>query len=342
MRTGGTLRSIATLGLVAVASLALLAAILLDTRRAYVHEAALNRAVDVAGACVAIASVIAVALGSWWLQTHALEPLANLARAMARFGGGDVDQRAAVEGPAELAAMARTFNEMAESVSRQRKQRQTFIAGVAHDLRSPLGVLRMSTDLARMSDEKLPPIVIDAVRRQVDRLERMVGDLLDSLNVEAGNLQLRMESVDVREIAAETARAHQGVSSRHVVELDVPATQVPLVCDGMRVGQILSNLVGNAIKYSPRGGRVTIRVTSEDDAVVLCVSDEGVGMTPEETRGVFEPFRRGGTLRDGVPGWGLGLFVVRRLVDAHGGQIQLLTAPDRGSTFRVSLPYHHA
>jgi signal transduction histidine kinase len=238
--------------------------------------------------------------------------------------------------------MAQTFNEMAESLERERRQRQTFIAGIAHDLRCPLGVLRMSTDLACKGGEPLPPeqlgMVIETVQRQVDRLERMVSDLLDSLSVEAGNLRLRLESVDVREIAAEVVRAHQGTSPRHEVVLDAPPASVALTCDGMRVAQVLSNLVSNAIKYSPGGGRVIVRVTAEPDAVVLAVSDEGVGMTPDETTAAFAPFRRAGTLRDHVPGWGLGLFIVRHLVEAHGGKIDVQTAPNRGSTFLVSLP----
>jgi two-component system sensor histidine kinase MtrB len=297
---------------------------------------------DGIGATIAIVVVSAAAIIVWWLHTRALNPLFDLASKMRSFGQGSVDVRALEEGPAEVAEMARRFNEMADAISRQRKERQTFIAGVVHDLRNPLSVLRMSTDVVAREDATLPPErmkkILGAVSRQVDRLDRMVGDLLDSVSIEAGNLRLRLEQHDAREIATEVTELYAPVSSVHTIELDVPEDSVPLRCDAMRVEQVLSNLVSNAIKYSPKGGKVSLKVETSPKEVLFVVKDEGLGMNDEDAAKAFEPFRRSPKHQDEVAGSGLGLFVVRRLVEAHGGSISLRTSLGTGSTFEVRLP----
>lgn len=297
---------------------------------------------DAVGATVAAVVVVAAGFMVWWLRSRALRPFFELADKMTLFGKGNVDVRASEEGPSEVAQMARQFNEMASAIAQQRKERQTFIAGVVHDLRNPLSVLRMSTDVVRSGKTDLPPErtqkVLDAVCRQIDRLERMVGDLLDSVSIEAGNVRLRLEQHDARAIAKEIADLYAPTSPAHEIQLELPSRAVPLRCDAMRVEQVLSNLVSNAIKYSPRGGKVSVEVQATEGEVAFVVRDEGVGMSEEDAAKAFEPFQRGQKLQDQVPGSGLGLFVVRRLVEAHGGHIDLQTQPGRGTTFEVHLP----
>jgi len=297
---------------------------------------------DIIGTVTAMVVIITAAVVVWWLRTRALRPLLGLSRSMRRFGGGDLDARATVEGPAELADMARRFNDMASSIARQRKERQTFIAGVVHDLRNPLAVLRMSTELVGSDGSKVSPEkmakVLGAVGRQVGRLDRMVADLLDSVAIETGNVRLRLQEHDARQIAIETAELYRASSTSHQIELQLPADPVPLMCDGMRVEQVLSNLLSNAIKYSPAGGRISLALDATKEGVTFAVRDEGVGMTPSDAEKAFEPFRRSAKTRDQVPGSGLGLFVVRRLVEAHGGRVSVRTAPAAGSTFEVRIP----
>jgi signal transduction histidine kinase len=328
----------------ATAELELLAGV--ELKEAQAAEATMRRydsAADAVGVSIAGFVIMAGAVIVWWLHSRALKPLLELSQKMRSFGRGNLDERAAEEGPAEVAEMASRFNEMAESIARQRQERQTFIAGVVHDLRNPLSVLRMSTDLVCAEGADVPPQrmkkVLGAVSRQVDRLDRMAGDLLDSMSIASGNVRLRLEDHDARDIANEIVQLYTPVSSAHVIELDVPPAAVPLRCDAMRVEQVLSNLVSNAIKYSPDGGRVSLEVQpAEHGEVKFVVRDEGVGMSEEDAARAFEPFRRGAKVRDAVPGSGLGLFVVRRLVEAHGGHIDVHTSPGTGSTFEVSLP----
>jgi signal transduction histidine kinase len=293
---------------------------------------------DLIGTGIAGVVILASGLVVWWLHARALRPLGGLARTMRSFGRGKLDERASEEGPAEVAEMARRFNEMASAIARQRKERQTFIAGVVHDLRNPLAVLRLSTDVVNGGVE-LPRArlmkVLGAVGRQVGRLERMVSDLLDSVSIEAGTLRLRLEEHDV---ALEVVELYATTSAAHSIDVQVPDEPVVLRCDGMRLEQVLSNLVSNAIKYSPAGGPVTVQVRADRGMVVFRVRDHGVGMSAEDAETAFEPFRRSAGMRDAVPGSGLGLYVVRRLVEAHGGRIMLSTAPGEGSTLEVTLP----
>lgn len=313
-----------------------------DARRAYATAERYDKLANVIGLAVSVAVVVAAGFVVWWLNARALRPLAGLEHAMRRFGGGEVDERASEDGPAELAEMARCFNEMATSIARQRRERQTFIAGVAHDLRNPLSVLRMSADLAQTEGRPLEGAkatkVFDTVRRQVGRLERMVGDLLDTASVEAGSLRLHVDSNDVCAIVHEVAAHYRQTTTKHVIDVDVPEGAIRIDCDAMRIEQVVSNLVSNAIKYSPNGCHVAVTLVPGDCEVALTVRDEGIGMSEEDAARAFEPFRRSAALRDQVAGSGLGLFVVRRLVEAHGGSVEVKTAPGRGSAFTVRLP----
>ncbi len=322
---------------------ALVAMNLDDARRSYATVERYDSLADAIGVGVGGAVFVAGGLVLWWLNARALRPLSGLERAMRRFGDGNVDERADEEGPAELAGMARCFNEMATSIARQRRDRTTFIAGVAHDLRNPLGVLRMAADLAqppegKQADPSRVAKAFDAVRRQVSRLERMVDDLLDTATVDAGNLRLHVGPTDLRSLVLEVADYYRHLSSKHVIDVEVPPSEVRVDCDAMRIEQVVSNLVSNAIKYSPNGRHVELSLVPGEAEVTLKVRDEGIGMSKEDAATAFEPFRRSATLRDKVAGSGLGLFVVRRLVEAHGGRVEVQTASGNGSTFVVQLP----
>ena len=277
----------------------------------------------------------------FWLRRSTFRPLLDISRAMQRFGSGRRRTRAPEQGPTELRDMARTFNLMADSLARQQEDQLTFLAGVAHDLRNPLSALKMSAALVT-SDRPLPEErmrkTMALVRRQVTRLDRMVGDLLDSTRIEAGRFELHTEPRDTRELAREVVELYQGSGASHELRLVLPEEPVIVRCDGTRLEQVLHNLVSNALKYSPTGSRVEVRVAQEGEEAVLSVVDWGMGISAEELRHLFTPFRRTGHAREVAPGVGLGLSVARRIVEAHGGRIQVDSRPGAGSTFHVRLP----
>jgi two-component system, OmpR family, sensor histidine kinase MtrB len=277
----------------------------------------------------------------WWMRRSVFRPLLDISQAMRRFGGGRKRTRAPEDGPTELREMARTFNEMANSLSRQQEEQLTFLAGVAHDLRNPLSALKMSAALINsgrpLPEERLQKTMA-LVRRQVARLDRMVGDLLDSTRIEAGRFELSLEERDVRELAREVVELYLAGGSSHDLRLVLPEEPVLLRADATRVEQVLHNLVSNALKYSPVGSRVDVLVERSGEEVVLSVVDRGIGISKEELRGLFTPFRRTGRARETAPGVGLGLSVARRIVEAHRGRIEVDSRAGVGSTFRVRLP----
>jgi two-component system, OmpR family, sensor histidine kinase MtrB len=275
------------------------------------------------------------------LRRYVLRPLLELNTAMRRFGSGRKRARATESGPAELREMARTFNDMAASLVRQQEEQLAFLAGVAHELRNPLSALKMSTALAPagrpVSEERLQR-TLSLVRRQVTRLERMVGDLLDATHIESGRFELRLEPRDVSELAREVVELYQSGPTGQELHLQLPEEPLVLPCDPARLEQVLNNLVSNALKYSPSGSRVDVWVQHEGAEAVLSVVDRGIGIAPEELRHLFAPFRRARGARERAPGVGLGLSVARRIVEAHGGHLEVESGLGQGSTFRVHLP----
>ena len=301
-----------------------------------------DRLSNVLGSGVAAAILLGVGATLLWIRSSAFRPVLALAAAMRRFGAGDKQARAPEIGPDELREIARCFNAMAASLDRQHEREMTFLAGVAHDLRNPLQALKLSLAMVP-PDEPLPPEervqrTLALFRRQVDRLERMVGDFLDTARIEAGKLDLKRDRHDARELVGRAFELFESSSAAHALRMDVPDEPVMIDCDAERVEQVLDNLVSNAIKYSPSGGEVAIRLERRGEDAIISVSDRGLGIAPEERARVFEPFQRSGASASTIPGVGIGLSVARRIVDAHGGRIDLESAPGEGSTFTVRLP----
>jgi signal transduction histidine kinase len=313
----------------------------LNTEKARSGEqraADLDLLANILGAGVGVMVLSISGMIVWWMRLQVFRPIMALGGVMGRFGRGDRAARADEVGPAELREMARRFNEMAAALAEQRDAQLAFLGGVAHDLRGPLFALRMSLaavrpDLPLLPEQRLRRMFA-LIDRQTVQLERMVGDLLDSARIEAGQLELRLELSDGRALVREIAEPFEG-SSRLRLELSLSE---PLRCDPLRVQQVLSNLLSNACKYSLPGGEVEVRFERIADEALLAVTDHGIGMSAEDQRHLFEPFRRLGPSRGHIPGVGLGLSVVRRIVDAHGGRVEVESAPGRGSSFRVYLP----
>lgn len=288
------------------------------------------------------AVILGLALGGiWWLRSRAFRPVFALASAMDHFGHGDRRVRARVEGPAELREITRRFNEMAVALAAQQETQRAFIGGVAHDLRTPLGILLAQLQVVS-PDRPLPaePLVrqsLEMVRRQVMRLDRMLQDLVTFTGMDVGAFRLELEPYDLVALVRGVAELFEGYSRRHPVELAVPNQPLVLRIDKLRMEQVVTNLVSNAIKYSPDGGRVTVELRRDGGSAMLSVIDDGVGISPEDQRRLFEPFSRLDNA-NGVAGSGLGLYVVRQIVEAHHGTIGVDSTPGRGATFRVRLP----
>jgi signal transduction histidine kinase len=238
--------------------------------------------------------------------------------------------------------MSRRFNEMADALAVRRQLQVAFLGGVAHDLRNPLAVLKLSLALVP-PDQPLPPErrlrqMMEKIARQITRLDRMAGDFLDMAKIEAGELELKLGEHDACELVRHVTALFADTPAERRLRTTLPRIAVQLMCDPLRMEQVLTNLISNAMKYSPEESVVDLSLEEQASAVVFTVVDHGVGIPENEQQRVFEPFRRAGMSKETVPGVGLGLFVVRRIVEAHGGRIELSSAEGVGSTFRVHVP----
>ncbi|MDC3955714.1 HAMP domain-containing sensor histidine kinase [Polyangium jinanense] len=268
-------------------------------------------------------------------------PLSALRRAIERFARGDDHTRAPDVGPVEIRELAAAFNEMAASIARKREEQIAVLAAVAHDIRNPLAAIKMSTTvLARSAPSTEPRVLrtLTIVDRQIDRLARMTDDLLQATRIQAGQLELSKKPCDLCQILNDSVELYASTSPNHRISLVIPEGTLVCDLDQARVEQVLDNLIGNAIKYSPTGGEIRIAANGDGNEAVVAVSDQGVGIEPEEIERIFEPFHRAVSTRKVAHGVGLGLSVARKIIEAHGGRVEVESRRGEGTTFRVHLP----
>jgi two-component system, OmpR family, sensor histidine kinase MtrB len=297
-----------------------------------------------ANAFAFVAAALTVVLSGalvWWMRKRLLQPVLAIADALARFARGERGMRLEATGPIELQQTATGFNEMADAIWRQRQHQIAFLGGVAHDLRTPLSALALS--LAAVDQEQLEPgsriaRTFEVAKRQVTRLDRMVGDFLEIGRIEAGQLELKLVPADARELVEQVVDLFEAAWQQHQLELELPERPLLVRCDPLRIEQVVTNLISNALKYSPPGTSIGVALTEQEQQAVLRVVDHGIGITEEDRHKLFEPFSRVGLSKETVPGVGLGLFIVRRIVEAHGGSVEVESAFGQGSTFRIRLP----
>ena len=286
------------------------------------------------------AAVVLLLLGVAFVLLHRelRRPLVRLKDEMAQLEAGNL-ATLRLEGPAELREIAHVFNGLIQQLQQHRQTQLRFLAGIAHDLRTPLNAMKLSTALIDGDNlEADQRETLQTMDRQISQLDRQVGDLLDTTRIESGQLELRITDHDMRQLVENAAKVFRGMSSRHTIRVTTPSHPVVYPCDGTRIGQVLNNLLSNAIKYSPSGGEIEVTLAAGESGLELSVRDQGIGISPEDVSHVFEPFRRTAATREAIPGVGLGLSVARRIAAAHGGSIAVLSVPTAGSTFTLALP----
>jgi two-component system, OmpR family, sensor histidine kinase MtrB len=306
-----------------------------------VEAARWNRIGTIVGGAAALLLILGTTLVLAWLHLGAFQPLFRVRDTIERFASGDRHVRARDAGPSEIRMIARSFNDMARQLAEQRQRQLTFLAAVVHDLRNPLAPLKLAAESGKRPEVLQDPVRVQrfltVISKQVDHLERMTSDLLDSARIEAGQLELRLAYCDLREIVRTVQELFGTSSSQHQLQISVPRDPVWIRADELRIQQVLANLLSNAIKYSPDGGTVTVAVQCTNDVGCITVTDPGIGIEPDDLQRIFEPFRRSSSV-ERIPGVGLGLAVTRRLVIAHGGTIEVRSEPGVGTTFSVLLP----
>jgi two-component system OmpR family sensor kinase/two-component system sensor histidine kinase BaeS len=298
---------------------------------------ALNRSLLLAGlAAGAIALIVGVVL---FRQITA--PLLSLTAAAERIAHGDLNARVPVRTRDELGRVSGAFNAMADSLAQSQTARRNLVADIAHELRTPLSVMR--ANLEAMQDGVLPLDVeqVNEVHQQTLLLARLVDDLRLLSLADAGQLKLERSPTDLVVLArAVVERATISAQAKGVsLAVDAPDSLPLITVDPDRVMQVLQNLIANALQYTPKGGRVTVSLRMVHDSLEVSVADTGAGIATEDLPHVFDRFYRADKSRARVSGGsGLGLAIVKQLVEAHHGSIQVESEAGRGSRFVFTLP----
>jgi two-component system sensor histidine kinase BaeS len=286
-----------------------------------------------AGLAAVLALLVAVAM-----SRRITRPVVRLIEAADAVGGGDATARVgSVRGPVELVDLARTFDKMADELAGQEQLRRALVADVAHELRTPVAVLQAGHEALLDGVVPATPAQLASLRDEVMRLARMVDDLQGLAAAEAAALQLTLRPADLAEIAAAACASLAGHFESSQLTLDTRLDPAPVRADSRWMYQVITNLLGNAVKFTPAGGRVTVSTGTDGDRARLTVADTGVGIEPDQLPHVFERFWRG-TNPMRAAGSGIGLAIVAELVRGHDGEIDVTSTPGEGTVFAVALP----
>ena len=267
-------------------------------------------------------------------------PIGTLAHAARRIARGQYAERVPADGPGELGELATSFNDMAGSLEATERRRLQLVGDVAHELRTPLTTL--DGYLEGLEDGVVAPSAQTwhLLRAETARLTRMVNELSELWRAEARELPMRIDAVDVAEVAREVGEQFGPQAATRGITLDLPAVSSVAMADRDRVAQVLANYLSNALRHAPDGSRITVAVARSRGGVRACVADEGPGLEPDQLEAVFERFYRVDAARSRAAGGsGIGLAIVRALAEAMGGSAWAESdGPGRGATFLVELP----
>ncbi len=278
-------------------------------------------------------------------------PINRLRRVAAQVEKGNLDERASPSGVLEIDELAAQFNMMADRLAASlrileadRDRLREFVADVSHELRTPIAALRTFSDLQQDGkvDAATKEEFVARSREQLSRLEWLSTNLLDLSRIDAGIYPLDMGWGDLRDPIRSVVEAHAEAAEERGITLtsEVPASAVKAHFDRERIVQLVTNLTGNALKFTPRGGEVAVRLTDSADEAIIEVDDSGPGIQPAELPRIFERFYRGTNTGEArASGSGLGLAIVRSIVEMHGGRVDVESTVGKGSRFRVILPH---
>jgi signal transduction histidine kinase len=288
----------------------------------------------------AVAATVSLAVARLFARGMT-QPLRDMASAARRMETGDYSVRVQTRSRDEVGKLATAFNRMSEELANLEKSRRDLVANVSHELKTPITAIRAHLENLLDGVEQPDPATIEVMLAQVERLGRLVDQLLDLSRLESGEIPLRIEQLPLHPLVDDLiSEIDVALSGRGVrVDNDVPTDLPALSVDRERVHQVLFNLVDNAVRFTPEGGRVTVSARRRNGSVEVAVSDTGAGIPPEHLPRLFERFYRADPARArGDGGTGIGLAIARSVVEAHGGQIRAESEPGRGSTFTFDLP----
>lgn len=305
---------------------------------------------QLAAVLLIFAAGIAMLLGFFFSSgiTRRIETLKNTAHHLAE---GDLSARSPIEGFDEIASLAGSINHMADQLQKadavQRELndlRRELVAWATHDLQTPLAAIRVQVEAladGMVDDPATAQRYLRTTQRQVNELSMLIDDLFQVAQIDAGGLIIQPKPCSLSDLISDALESFSALARERQVTLDgrADAGVDPVNLDALRIGRLLSNLIGNALRHTPPGGSVTVCAWREDQQVAITVSDTGEGISQADLPHVFDRFYRGEKSRNrGMGGAGLGLSIAQGIVKAHGGDITVESRPDHGTRFLIRLP----
>jgi signal transduction histidine kinase len=288
---------------------------------------------------LSVGTAVLLFAGAFIFVRRVMRPVLVLTRKAEAFGRGDLTTRAPVLYDDELGTLARTFNSMATDIANREEERLRFVAMVAHDLKNPIYAIELALRVLgkpQVSEEDRQ-LYVGGALEETKRLKKIVRDVTDDTQVAIGRFSLTRTDVDLGLLVRRLMEGQREARATHEIVVEAPAGCV-IQGDAERMERVVMNLFSNAVKYSPPHTRVTVRVEAREHFAVLSVSDEGPGIAPADLSMIFQPFGRGRSTDTLAEGTGMGLYVVKQIVAAHQGRIDVRSEPGHGTTFRVELP----
>lgn len=276
-----------------------------------------------------------------WVATTKL-PLRDADGEIIGTFGISRDITAQIKAEKALERQAKRLKAQNERLLELDRMKDGFISSVSHELRTPLASIIGYVELLKEEDGKGPGTAhfVDVIGRNAKRLLQLVADLLFLSGIQAGEMEMEFENVDLADLAASAVDEVQVEAERKNISLSLTASPVPrTTADPSRIVQVVENLVSNAVKFTPPGGNVDVRLGREDGEAVVAVTDNGIGIPAADMKSIFERFFRSESAsKSAVAGTGLGLTISKAIADAHGGRITVNSQEGRGSTFKFHLP----
>ena len=292
--------------------------------------------------CAMIAAIL--------MQRKIVDPIQRLNAAADALGKGDFNVSAPTGAPAEIGELGTTFNKMAHEIKEREERlaqldrlKSEFVSSVSHELRTPLTTISTLTHVLRhaRTSEAERREYLETIAAECDRQIDLVTNLLDLARIESGVYKMARGPVDASEVIRECVRTieHAAASRQHEIRIEAPAEPITLLADNRTLRRAVCTLAENAIKYTPDHGTITLGVTTAADEAGIYIKDNGCGISPTDLPHIFERFYQGGaTNEEAAPGVGLGLYVVRGLVEQLGGRISVESEVGVGSTFTIWVP----
>ena len=287
-----------------------------------------------------ITAAVALVIGLI-LTRQITRPVKALINGARRLSKGELSYRVKVRSGDEIGELADSFNSMAATLEQVEQSRRQLTADIAHELRTPLTIIKGTVEGILDDVFKADSEHLNSIKEQTLLLTHLINDLRDISLAESGQLTLNLQPADIVDLVKRVITGFEPNAGEKNIRLDLSSAMesLEMELDPVRMEQVISNLLRNAIRHTPEGGSITVSISEVDDKLSLSVSDTGEGIEPEDLAHVFERFYRSGTSRSRKEGGtGLGLAIVKQMVEAHGGAVSVESTLGKGSTFIISLP----